>query len=680
MRYTIQFSLLILALFVSLSGNAQTLKAYEKAGDEAYLQKEYYAAAKYYSKALEMDKDRMDLVYKYANSCREYNYFTEADKMYRRIASRKEKSQFPLLFFWQGTVNQQMGEYKTAIKLLERYLKVNTDSNSFYHKKAMQHIASCKTADQIISDPVDVEINWLGDKVNSPYSEFAPAKIGDQLYFSSLKYKVEDESNNRERFFAKIYASQDEAKGKMQLGYGSKEEHLANTAFSEDGTTVYYTQCNGTSNADIKCQIFSRVKSENRWQRPQPLPADINLDGYTTTHPSIAFDSVTNQEVLFFVSDRPNGEGKLDIWYSYISNSGAFSAPFNAGKSINTPDDDITPYFDTESQTLFFSSNWHPGLGGFDIFSSTRNGKTWSSAPENLGYPVNSSYNDVYYVLNKDNPREGYLSSNREGSLSLTQEEACCNDLYAFKYPVPPPPPEPEPEPIPEPEPPVVVIPPPNTSVPPPPVVFETPKPIPPTAPLPTPTPEMLLENLNSSLPVTLYFHNDEPDSNTLAIVTQQNYIRHYDWYYSMKEEYKTKYALGNSEDSYRVDDFFEYKVKKGRDDLIYFTENLLELLNAGMKIKVSIKGYTSPRSPSNYNFNLAKRRIDSGKNFFREWRGGILNIYIRKGLLQIVETPLGETQSPEGIADAYSDRRNSIFSVEASQERRIEIIDVSRE
>ncbi len=681
MRYTILFSLLILALFISLSGNAQTLKAYEKAGDEAYLQKEYYAAGKYFQKALEMDKNRMDLVFKYANACRQYNYFKEADKMYRRIGSRKEKSQFPLLFFWHGSVNQQMGDYKAAIKLFERYLDVNTDKNSFYHKKAKQHIAASKSANQIIDNPVDIEINWLGEKVNSPYSEFAPYKLGDQLYFSSLKHKVEDEKEGRERFFARIYTSKDGEKGKRQTGYGAKEEHLANSTFSHDGNTVYYTRCTGTSNADINCKIYTRVKSENSWKRSQPLSTKINMEGYSTTHPCIAFDSVKNKPILFFVSDRPNGEGKMDIWYSYIINSGDFTEPINLGKGINTPDDEITPYFNSETQTLYFSSNWHQGLGGFDIFKIKRKDGAWNSTPENLGYPVNSSYNDVYYVLNTEDKQSGYLSSNREGALSLTDEEACCNDLYAFKYPVPPPTPKPEPKPETKPEPPVVQVPnvPANTSVPPPPVIFETPKPVPPTAPWPTSTPDVFTE-LQSMLPVTLYFHNDEPDSNTLAIVTQQNYIRHYEWYYSMKEVYKTNYSLGKAEDRYKVDDFFEYKVRKGHDDLLLFTDNLLELLKAGNKIKVSIKGYTSPRSPTNYNFNLAKRRIDSGKNFFREYKGGILNVFIRKGLLKIIETPFGETRSPDGIADAYADRRNSIFSVEASQERRIEIIDVTRE
>ena len=159
------------------------------------------------------------------------------------------------------------------------------------------------------------------------------------------------------------------------------------------------------------------------------LPAFINREGTTATHPSIAYDPVTKKEILYFVSDQVGGEGGLDIWYSEITEKGKFNKPKNLGKPINTIGNEITPFL--SDGILYFSSDHHLGLGGYDIFKVKKEGNDWA-APKNMGVPLNSSYNDTYFVLN-DSETMGYLSSNRWGAFTLTKN-ACCNDIYKVNF------------------------------------------------------------------------------------------------------------------------------------------------------------------------------------------------------------------------------------------------------
>ncbi len=662
------FFLLVCIGLLGSELSAQSVKAYERAGDRAMERDEYYSAAQCYKDALKRKANDFSILYKYAEACRHENAFREADKAYTKIAGAKEAEQFPLLYFWSATVKKQLEDYEESEVLFAKYLEKDTTATGFYYKKAKQEILACQAAPSIIDDYTPLKIEWLENKINTPYSEFAPFLVNDSLYYSSMRFPVA-EKGGKERYLAKLLLSEDLAEGELLAGFEKEEEHIANSTFTADGNRMYYTHCNGKSTSSITCAIYFSEKSEGAWGSGKKLGASINLENYTSTHPSIGFDSLQKQSYLFFASNRPGGEGKMDIWAAPINKNGECGKAVNLGPTINSIDDEVTPFYNEKTQTLFFSSNWHEGLGGYDIFYAKKEKENWL-APTNAGFPLNSSYNDVYYVLNRDNSM-AFLSSNREGSLSLNEGEACCNDLYAVYLEE-----EEEEEEIPEEEMPVVVVPP-KPKAPVSPVASDLPSTM--TSTTPPQKARTLFKKLEEILPVTLYFHNDEPDSNTMAIATHQNYESHYFWYYSMKEKYKQEYARGNYVEAQKVDDFFELQVRKGDEDLNEFTELLLQTLMKGYKIKVSIKGYTSPRSPTRYNHHLAKRRISSARNFFRQYGKGILIPYLANNQVQFVEVPFGEVTSPPGISDSYQDPRNSIYSVEASRERRIEIVQVER-
>jgi outer membrane protein OmpA-like peptidoglycan-associated protein len=137
-------------------------------------------------------------------------------------------------------------------------------------------------------------------------------------------------------------------------------------------------------------------------------------------------------EVLYFVSNRPGGRGGLDIWYTiYDPKRNDYRQPRNAGNKINTPGDEMTPFYDHSTRTLYFSSNGHQGLGGFDIFKSMGELRKWIS-PVNAGYPLNSSYDDLYFGISK-NREDGFLVSNRPSQGSF-RNPSCCDDIYQYRW------------------------------------------------------------------------------------------------------------------------------------------------------------------------------------------------------------------------------------------------------
>jgi len=188
-----------------------------------------------------------------------------------------------------------------------------------------------------------------------------------------------------------------------------------------------------------------------------------------------------------------------------------------------------------------------------------------------------------------------------------------------------------------------------------------------------------IIQELEELLPVTCYFDNDKPDPRSLATTTKKNYEETYLNYFNLKEKYKNEYAQNEQQLEWLVSDFFDWEVRTGYQNMDVFASTLLRALNKGYTIKVSIKGYTSPRASSYYNNLLAKRRIHCVRNYFGIYESNVLQNYINSGQLIFFETPFGETTAPKNISDALNDRRNSIYSLEASRERRVEIVEIER-
>ena len=689
---------ILLLVLGNQQASAQNLKAYERAATEAFEKKSYYNAMYYYGIVLK-SKKTAQLYYNYAQACRLSNAYLEAEEAYKKVIESRDKSRFPMLEYYYGLTLKHNAKYKEAKRAFKYFLD-SYQKDNFYKEKAAQELKSCDFAQELIKKPLpesELKFTHLGEQVNTKYSDFAAHEIDGVLYYSSLRFERKgqkgEQSDRKERaqgpLIAKILSTPDYEKeaGKQVKEINLPYANSGNSALSHDKKYLYFTRCAGKKTDSLRCEIFRAERLENgKWSAAERLPNPINSNTATTTHPNLAWDARAEQEWLYFVSDRAGGQGDLDIWRVALGEDLTAVQPENLGPTINSKDAEVTPFYDNKTQRLYFASRWHLGLGGYDIFYSKYLGNTNWDAPVNMGLPFNSAANDLYFVVNADDTT-GYLASNRDGSRALTKE-ACCNDIYRYAYLTPdifedtpvvvteePPVDTPaitDNPPVDTPS--IAVVPPPvdtpSVAVVPPPVDTQDP---------PITTSSKIVEELDELLPLSLYFHNDEPDSNTRARITTTPYEESYAYYLGLLPDYKQNYTQQYSPEKAAVEEtmvqqFFDNDVRGEYNRAPVFLDKLMQALGQGLKLKVYIRGYTSPRADANYNIALAHRRVASLRSYMLRYNGGALQTYLDNGQLIIKEAMLGESVAPAGISDDLTDPANSIYSTIASRERKAEI------
>lgn len=628
--------------------HAQKLKQLIEDGDKSFANNDFFSAAIYYNNALNQDSSDISIQYKYAEASRLNYDYDIADHWYTKVLKKDPQGKlYPECVFWQATIKKNKGKYKDAKKMFDKYAKKNKKKkDSYYVKKAIQEVAACDLAQLLIASPdKSVTMIHLDSAVNSKVSEYAPIEVDSVLYFSSLRNKSDRDKKNNVSY-NKIYtAIQDSIKWKkaneLDSMFNKNGIHNANTAFNNDHTKVYITRCNQKDAQTFNCEIYSSDFKDGKWSQPQLLPEEINQKNSNNTQPAIGY--LGDQEVLFFASNRPGGEGMMDIWYSKINKDGSFEKAVNAGKKVNTIEDDITPFYCKPCQELFFSSTWHKGLGAFDIFKSDYKNNEFGEV-HNLGSPINTSYNDIYFSINSQRTA-AFLSSNRKGSY-FEEKESCCNDIYTFKIP----------------------------KIDEPPVKVDSTK--------------IFVTQMKLLVPLTLYFHNDEPDKKTLATTTTKNYRKTYEDYSAMREQYKKEYSKGATQENMDraiadIDNLFDDSVDAGMQDLDRFAQLLLKVLLDSEKVTITMQGFCSPLASTDYNVNLAKRRISSLRNYFMEYQNGVFKKYVdnpnpAEGNIKFIDEQIGELKASPNVSDDYYDTKNSVYSPAAALERKIQIIAIS--
>ncbi len=670
--------------------SAQTKAAFIRAGEEAMRKNDFFSAMNYFEEALEFPGSKTAIRYQYGEAARQFFAYDLAVQQYQLVLNDEKADRFPLTKFWLSTAYQSMGQYQKAINGFNDFIE--NSPNQVFIDKAIAARQACEWALSMVNQPHDIEITHLDKKVNTPYSEFGAIRRGDTLYYSSYRYQMLRDQTIPKRRTTKVLMQMGTTKGRpLPRKFNETDQLTAHTSLTPDGQRIYYTLCEYTDAVNIRCKIYYRdLDQRKRWGSAQKLPAAINQDGFTTTQPAWGIDPGTQKPVLYFSSDQPGGKGGMDIYQVEINENG-FGIPVNLS-TINTEENEITPFYHQKSQTLFFSSTGYQHLGGYDIYQAKHDGATWQT-PRHTGYPLNSSYNDIYFTLNADST-QAYISSNRSGSYYLEEKnKACCNDIFVVKInpPLPTVPNVPETDPdtntlviIPPVVPTIVdttpvVVAPPVISVP------DQPKiPAIPTTPSVKPpevvTPPLVatnLEELESVLPLPLYFHNDQPDARSFLETTTTNYQTTYDDYRQRREEYLNAVSVKEKE---AVQRFFEQDLENGYAIFLKFVEGMKGSLENGKKITLTLQGFTSPRAQSGYNLALGKRRTAAVINFFRNYQNGILIPYLNQGQLRIKERSFGETTAPASVSDLLQDRRNSIYVPAAARERRVELVAIQVE
>lgn len=396
-------------------------------------------AAARYEQAARLDADNAALLYKAAEAYYRVRDYQKAVVCYMEAKSEYERYELAGLRYARAL--KQCGRYEEAADAFRAFGQgykgarkaqiINVVSNE---------IKGCELASefqlQAVSSVLPAEVKILPREINSPDNEFAPMVFADNLlYYSTLQ-------GGQVRFMraqrkSGLWQSPAPAAGLP----ASVSARFGSGTFSPDGKRFYCTQCDqpaaeerGGNGLRTRCSLYLlRRTDEGNWSDPVRLRDYINTPDRTATHPFVTEDR--GNELLFFASDRDGGSGGLDIYVCerpLNSDDLDFSLPRNLGNTVNTAGDEVTPFFEPGSQTLWFSSNSQVSVGGLDVFKSVRAGGKWSK-PENAGLPVNSPADDFYFSQKRSGG--GFFVSNRSfGAKTGTRDE----DIFEFMPKDPP--------------------------------------------------------------------------------------------------------------------------------------------------------------------------------------------------------------------------------------------------
>ena len=288
----------------------------------------------------------------------------------------------------------------------------------FLRPEAERQIQICETAKLRVAQPLkEIEIVNIGGVVNGEYPDFSPVISIDEnaLFFTSRRLRADTSpemtnKNYRDDFdgqhFEDIYVSYRDLEGNWQdpelLNFSTRTRHEATINVTPDGQLLFiYIDDAGDGN------IYTSQLIGDTWTQPEKLPDDINTKAWET-HATMSADGKT----MFFVSDRKGGQGGRDIYRVVRLPNGEWSKALNIGAPINTEYDEDAPYLHPDGKTMYFASKGHTTMGGFDIFKTIMNEDgTWTD-PINIGYPINTVDDDVFFVTSADGKR-GYFSSVR---------------------------------------------------------------------------------------------------------------------------------------------------------------------------------------------------------------------------------------------------------------------------
>ncbi|MEQ8242778.1 OmpA family protein [Fulvivirga sp.] len=327
--------------------------------------------------------------------------------------------------YWIGQSYHFGMEFEKALAFYNRYRQKLIDRDGYRGRDRIElpevdrKIFECQNAIEFVANPAHYTIVNIGSAINTEYEEYGPVLNEDEtiLIFTTRRR----DGNLNENVFSDNKPYEDIFISTKENGQWSRAEnignvvntpfHDSNLALSADGSQLFLYK--DENNGDI---YQSERKEDGTWTFPEPLSESINSQGFKEASISLSPDG----DILFFASDRPGGQGGIDIYYSIKDRNGEWAKSKNLGSKINTEYDDDAPFIDYDGKTLYFSSLGRKGMGGYDIFKSTYDSAAgeWGE-PTNLGYPINTPDDDIFFVSTKDGKR-GYYASVREDGLGFT--------------------------------------------------------------------------------------------------------------------------------------------------------------------------------------------------------------------------------------------------------------------
>ncbi|HVI46742.1 MAG TPA: OmpA family protein [Chitinophaga sp.] len=444
-----------LVIFIGIinSIHAQYVYDYKHTADIYYNARDYYSAAQYYNKALGTFKvkaeqiipyavagatppkgkfrDYQQVVARLAESYRLYNDFGNAETWYSQLVGFNNPA-YPQARYWYAVCLRANGKYQEALDQFKKFKESYTGADDISARVPLE-IANCEFALAEDGKQPRFTISKTAGNVNEGGANYAPVVLNKStLMFTSSRPETPPLPNAKAEADKKKDKKGNPYVNDLYVATGSDNSYSNSqklnlpaakgydqgvSAVSPDGNALYLTRWN-IKNGNKTAAVYISTRQNGNWSEPKILGNNINVEGYNSMQPFVTSDG----KYLLFASNRPGGMGKNDLWYCVMSGNVPGSAR-NMGTAINTKDEEQAPFYDSEKNLLVFSTDGRVGLGGLDFFSSEGDFGTWS-VPVNMGKPLNSPKDDIYYTpLDNTHPfASGFISSDRES--------ICCLEVF----------------------------------------------------------------------------------------------------------------------------------------------------------------------------------------------------------------------------------------------------------
>jgi tetratricopeptide (TPR) repeat protein len=337
----------------------------------------------------------------------------------------KKSSSFPVaLFYFAGMTYHLNNRFDDAIRYYDRYrtfVKKSTDKNSKTVVDNMtRQIQMCNNGKELVKKRLSLEVFNISRSVNSKYPDYRPVVSldeGEIIFTSNRPNTTGGLKNDEGIYFEDIYISYRNDTGwtkPVQMGNGiNTAGHDAAVSLSPSGTKlIIYRFGKEKFMSAASGDLYLSELKDGKWSKAVRMGDNINSPGW---EPSACFTQ--DENTLYFASNREGGIGGTDLYVAKKLADGTWALPKNLGNVINTDGDEDSPFIQPDGKTLYFSSSGHKSMGGYDVFVTHYDDdkKTWSS-PENVGYPINTAHDDLYFSWSQDGKRV-YFSSARPGGM-----------------------------------------------------------------------------------------------------------------------------------------------------------------------------------------------------------------------------------------------------------------------
>lgn len=392
-------------------------------------QRNYREAERYLKRAIDLDPEYADALFLLGD------LYVRKQQMERTIPLWKKLIEvcpdyLPRINYFLGSILLEEEKFDQAIQYLEGFL-ANPSRDANYDPEVEEALREARLKKELYANSFSFDPRPVR-KISTQADEYLASISPDQelMFFTRRTKKVNrmDGPAARTRLVEEFSLARRLESGEFEQGESlpspfNQNYNEGGPSITANNSELYFTVCqdvDGYKNCDV---YYSQRLGENSWSEPRSVGDHINRRDSWESQPSVS----ANGQHLYFASNREGGYGGLDLYRCYREANGRWSEPHNLGEVINTKENEKTPFIHSDSQTLYFTSNGHLGLGGYDIFFAKAEGDSNWLAPVNMGHPINGKDDDLSLFVSLDGAT-AYFASNK-----LSKANGW--DLYQFELP-----------------------------------------------------------------------------------------------------------------------------------------------------------------------------------------------------------------------------------------------------